>query len=106
MNLEMNEHVKIKDEALALIVDAFEANEEEQATVLSNKIVTVRKPRPCDFCKRPIDVGERARVINAVFDGEHVSNTFCSDCLNEMIDIENGDIKAVDRLSERMYYES
>lgn len=105
MSLE-SKHATIKDEAIALIADAFEGNDEEQAVVLSNKIVTVRKPRPCSFCKRPIDAGERARVINAVLDEEHVSNIFCAECLNEMIDIANGDIKAVDRLSERMYHES
>lgn len=105
MNNEPNKHVTIKDEAMALVAYALGENDEEQPVILRDKIVTVRKPRRCNFCGRPIDKGERARTIRGVFDGEHSAQKVMAECLNEMIDIENGDETAVDRLSERTKYE-
>lgn len=86
---------KINNEAEALKVDPYECDRDESPVILSNKIVTVKKERPCDYCKCTIPQGERARVMSYLYDDQMHRQTFCADCLNLMVaseDDQNGDI--------------
>lgn len=48
----------IKNEEQALEVDPFEGDYGDSTdAVLKNKIVTIRKERPCSFCRRMIKAG-------------------------------------------------
>ena len=79
----------IKNEEQALEVDPFEGDYGDSTdAVLKNKIVTIRKERPCSFCRRMIKAGERARSMTSKLDGEIRSHTFCNRCLNDMIAVE------------------
>ena len=90
------------NESKALNTDPFEGDwGDDGYTPLSNKIVTIRKSRPCDHCKRKIAVGERARVMTSAYDGEIMRHTFCADCLNLMVKMDDGDDQAVYELEER-----
>lgn len=79
----------IKNEKQALEVDPFEGDYGDSTdAVLKNLIVTVRKERPCSFCRRMIKAGERARSMTSLLDGEIMSHVFCDRCLNDMIAVE------------------
>lgn len=79
----------IKNEEQALEVDPFEGDYGDSTdAVLKNKIVTIRKERPCSFCRRMIKAGERARSMTSKLDEEIRSHTFCDRCLNDMIAVE------------------
>lgn len=73
------------DEKRALEVDPYEGDRDESPVILSNKIVTVRKERPCDYCKHTIHQVERARVMSYVYDDQMFRQTFCPTCLNLMV---------------------
>jgi len=47
---------------------------------ISNKSVTIRKPRKCFGCCRQIKKGDRAYVQTNSDDGRIYSLTLCSDC--------------------------
>lgn len=85
---------KIIDEKMALKLDPFEGDfgDDESPQPLKNKIVIIRKPRKCSFCDHILQLGERARSMTSVFDGEIMSHDFCADCLNKMIKLEIGDL--------------
>ena len=78
-------------EDLAMEVDPFDGdfgNIDDRT--LSDKIVTIRKPRPCSFCKCEIAKGERARAMTAMLDGTLTQYTWCAKCLDKMIDLNIG----------------
>lgn len=52
--------------------------------VLQDKIVTTRKPATCDCCRGTTEIGERTRIIKAVFDGQMMSYRYCSECCHAM----------------------
>lgn len=93
---------KIIDEQKALDVDPFDGDwGDDSYTQLSNKIVTIKKARPCDYCKLSIEVGDRARVMTSAYDGTIMRHTFCADCLNLMVKMDGGDDGAIFKLDER-----
>lgn len=52
--------------------------------VLSDKIVTARKPGSCAHCGCEVDKGERVRRMSAKFDGELMSYRWCALCCAAM----------------------
>lgn len=48
--------------------------------ILKDKIVTARKGGTCGMCRQEIQVGERVRVLAAIFDGELMHYRWCEAC--------------------------
>lgn len=70
---------------LVLEFDPFDGDFGEQGdTVLSDKVVKVRKERTCSHCDSLVKIGEYARSMSAKFDGELMSYTWCSECCDLM----------------------
>lgn len=66
--------------------------------VLSNKIVTARKPGPCSHCEQEIKPGERVRSMAAKF-GDFMSYRWCAACCAVMADVDNY-LESDDELAE------
>lgn len=65
--------------------DPFEGDFGDQGDlVLSDKVVKVRKERTCSHCGSLVKIGEYARSMSAKFDGELMSYTWCTECINLM----------------------
>lgn len=52
--------------------------------ILSDRIVTTRKPAQCHMCLNPAEPGSRSRVLKAIYDGELRTYRWCSDCCAAM----------------------
>lgn len=51
-----------------------------------NKEVTCRKSHSCGWCAERVDVGERARYREYLFDGQWVHDHMHMECYNAMMD--------------------
>lgn len=74
------------NEAQCLTVNPFEGdfgNPDDR--ILKDKIVTSRKIGTCGMCRQQIAIGERVRVLAAVFDGELRNYRWCSECCAAMV---------------------
>jgi hypothetical protein len=52
--------------------------------ILKDKMVTARKPRPCDHCGQEIQPNERIRVRAEIVDGSLMSWKWCQLCCEAM----------------------
>ena len=90
----------ITDEQYALSIDPFDGDwGGEGPSLLSNKIVTVRKERKCSNCHSLVQIGDRARATASSYDGVIKRHTFCARCLNLMIEADHGSESANDELT-------
>ncbi|SDY54621.1 hypothetical protein [Delftia lacustris] len=75
-----------------LAFDPFDGDFGDQGDrVLSNKLVTARKPGPCAHCGCQIAQGERVRSMSARFDGQLMSYRWCALCCEAMAKCDVGD---------------
>lgn len=79
------------DEALILMFDPFDGDFGDQGDrILSDKMVTGRKPHTCSHCDGPIAVGERHRSRTEIVDGDMMSHRWCATCCGLMARIVGG----------------
>lgn len=75
---------QIRDEQECLDYDPFNDADDDRVS-LSDRIVTIKKPRFCTCCKKWIPVGTRARARTDAVDDGIEKYTWCPDCCNVMI---------------------
>lgn len=69
------------DERECLAFDPFvNTKGDSDERILSDRIVTARKPGPCSICGETIQPGERIRRQSAIVDGEMHSCRCCQAC--------------------------
>ena len=85
-----------QQEADCLAYDPFQGDDVDER-MLSDKIVTARKPGPCCICGETIKPGERVRRQAAIVDGEMFSCRCCEACCEAMAVSWTDDGREIDR---------
>jgi hypothetical protein len=88
---------------LILMFDPFDGDFGSQGDkVLSDKMVTGRKPHTCTHCDGPISIGERHRSRSERIDGNLMAHRWCAACCDLMARSVEGDCDADEIYEERL----